>query len=258
VRRRSLTRKLTGAVLAGVPFVALAIVVYLMASGRGPQAETRLVVVEPGESLSQIGLRYGVTPEAIAALNCIDDPSRIYPNQVLIVPEGPEARVPASVKERAAALVHVPSDVRSRRWRYIVVHHSAGASGDAHSINDYHTHVRGWRNGLGYHFVIGNGSATPDGFIEAGPRWARQMDGAHAESPGNRMNREGIGICLVGNFEQGPASEAQMRALVQLVRALQRRHGIPRRRVIGHRDVKQGHTVCPGSHFSIEQLRKML
>jgi len=258
MRQRRPKSTLTGAVLASVPFVALALVVYLAATGRKEATDTCLVVVESGDTLSAIGRRYGATPEQIAALNRIDDPSRIYPSQVLLVPAKPDARLPRTLAERVRALTQVPSEVRARRWRYIVVHHSASASGSARSINDYHTNVRGWSNGLGYHFVIGNGTATPDGFIEVGPRWAKQLHGAHAKSPGDRMNRTGIGICLVGNFEETHPTDAQMQALVELVRRLQRRYNIPSRNVIGHRDVIEGYTVCPGRNFSLERLREML
>ena len=258
MRQHKWIRKLAGAVLTSVPFIALALVVYFSVAGHTEKFDTRLVVVEPGDTLSGIGLRFGVTPEAIASLNTIEDPSRIYPNQVLLVPVKPDARLPESLKQRVVAFTQVPPGVRPRRWRYIVVHHSAAASGSARSINDFHANVRGWRNGLGYHFVIGNGSATPDGFIEAGPRWAKQLAGAHAKSPENRMNRTGIGICLVGNFEETHPTDAQMRTLVALVRRLQRRYNIPSRNVIGHRDVVKGYTVCPGKNLSIERLRKML
>ncbi len=241
-----------------VPVVALALVIFLSFTGRRDRFDTHLVVVEPGDTLSEIAARFGVTPDGVASLNAINDPSRIHPNQVLLVPSGPDARLPESLAERVVALTQTPRGVRHRRWRYIVIHHSATTSDCARTINDFHTNVRGWPNGLGYHFVIGNGSRTPDGWIEAGPRWARQQPGAHAKSPQNRMNEIGIGICLVGNFEETEPTEAQMEALVALVRRLRQRERIPRRNVIGHRDVIKGYTVCPGRHFSIERLREML
>jgi N-acetylmuramoyl-L-alanine amidase len=258
MRRYTLTRKLAGAVLTGVPFVALALVIVLAGRGRTAQQDTQLVVVEAGDTLSQIAQRFGTTPEALVALNAIENPSRIYPNQVLLVPTKPDARLPQSPGQRVAALTQIPPGVPRRRWRYIVIHHSATSSDCARSINDYHLRVRGWSNGLGYHFVIGNGSRSRDGAIEVGPRWAKQQNGAHALSKNNRMNTIGIGICLVGNFNETQPTEAQMRSLVELVRRLQHRYSIPTRRVIGHRDVIEGYTECPGRHFSIERLRKML
>jgi len=43
-------------------------------------------VVQPGENLFRIALRYGLTADQVAAANGITDPSRIYVGQVLIVP----------------------------------------------------------------------------------------------------------------------------------------------------------------------------
>ena len=54
---------------------------------------------------------------------------------------------------------------------------------------------------LGYHFVIGNGTHTGDGQVEVGSRWGKQKHGAHCKTPDNYYNDHGIGICLVGNFE---------------------------------------------------------
>jgi N-acetylmuramoyl-L-alanine amidase len=258
MRRKRPRRTLGGLVLASVPIVALAVVAYFALAGRKDEPQATLVVVESGDTLSAIGRRTGVAPETIASLNHIADPSRLYPGQVLLVPTSPEARLPRTLEQRVAEITRVPADAPRREWRYIVVHHSAFPTGSAQTLHDYHLHVRRWSNGLGYHFVIGNGTGTPDGFIEAGPRWARQLQGAHAKSPNNEMNEIGIGICLVGNFNETAPSEAQMRALVALVRRLQRRYGIPSRRVIGHRDVVEGHTECPGHNFSIERLREML
>ena len=44
--------------------------------------------VQAGESLSAIGARFGVSYQALAAANGIDDPNRIYAGQVLQLPEG--------------------------------------------------------------------------------------------------------------------------------------------------------------------------
>jgi len=67
-----------------------------------------------------------------------------------------------------------------RRWKYIVIHHSASYKGSASSIDRYHREEKGWENGLGYDFVIGNGRGSRDGQIEVGGRWNKQIKGAHA------------------------------------------------------------------------------
>ena len=144
--------------------------------------------------------------------------------------------------------------IRSSRWRYIIVHHSATDVGCARSFDRYHRMVRKWKNGLGYHFVIGNGTKTPDGFVEAGHRWYYQLEGAHAGVA--KYNQHGIGICLVGNFNKTYPTERQMHALVTLVKQLHAEYGIPYENVLPHRAIKP--TDCPGNNFPWEQFMNEL
>lgn len=48
-------------------------------------------VVQPGESLSQIAVRYGVTMSALAAANGIGNANYIYTGQQLVIPDGSSA-----------------------------------------------------------------------------------------------------------------------------------------------------------------------
>ncbi len=140
---------------------------------------------------------------------------------------------------------------RSPGWKYIIVHHSATKSGNAEIFGEHHRKVRGW-NSLGYHFVIGNGKGSPDGAVEVGERWLRQEVGAHAGSP--EYNARGIGICLVGNFEEDYPTQAQLAAATALCAELCDRYGIDSERILGHRDVKSGgDTLCPGRNFPIKE-----
>jgi hypothetical protein len=132
-------------------------------------------------------------------------------------------------------------------WKYIVIHHSDSERGGAEAFEKFHRVVRGWSGGLGYDFVIGNGSLTPDGRVEVGGRWIRQEDGAHAGV--EEYNKFGIGICLVGDFTKNPPSAAQMQALAKVVNFLCDRYRIPRDRkhIIGHGEIRN--TQCPGPQF---------
>lgn len=164
-----------------------------------------------------------------------------------------QSRQPREVNVPAGALPKGWKVSGNRPWNYIVIHHSATPSGDAKSFG--REHQRKWPNGLGYDFVIGNGTGSGDGEIEVGPRWLRQnegIDGAHA---GNKLyNKEGIGICLVGDFEHGTPSARQMAALRTLCQALMARYGIPAKHVVRHCEVRVGHTDCPGKMFPFPQL----
>jgi N-acetylmuramoyl-L-alanine amidase len=146
-----------------------------------------------------------------------------------------------------------PNATKSDGWRYIVIHHSATPSGGARAFDKMHK-AKGWDE-LGYHFVVGNGTDTADGQVEVGPRWPKQKWGAHAKTPDNRFNNYGIGICLVGNFDNERPTKAQMQNLSKLVAFLMKTYRIPADRVIGHGDTKA--TDCPGRNVHIADVRKM-
>jgi len=137
-----------------------------------------------------------------------------------------------------------------RAWRYIVIHHSHTDRGNAAIFGRYHLNVRGWENGLGYHFVIGNGTDSGDGEVEVGPRWTKQLQGAHAGVW--LYNQFGIGVCLVGDFEKTKPTEKQIKALLELVGYLQAAYKIPQENILRHGDVKN--TKCPGKNFPFEAL----
>ena len=144
-----------------------------------------------------------------------------------------------------------------RKWRYIVIHHSATTVGGAASF--HREHAKKWKNGLGYHFVIGNGSSTQNGEIEVGPRWLRQgkgIDGAHAGN--KRYNKFGVGVCLVGDYSKSGPSKDQIAALRKLCRTLMARYGIPKSRIFPHKDVRRGHTDCPGKKFPFKAFVRSL
>lgn len=167
------------------------------------------------------------------------------------VKSGESVRTPVKPHEKEEPYIIRQLDFYSvRDWRYVVIHHSASASGSAAKFDKYHREKRRWENGLGYHFVIGNGNGTPDGKIEIGNRWIHQIDGAHAGV--QEYNRYGIGICLVGNFNESYPTAAQMASLSALVEYLQNRCRIPSENVIMHRHCRE--TDCPGRKFPYYKL----
>ncbi|MCY3023044.1 MAG: peptidoglycan recognition family protein [Planctomycetota bacterium] len=145
-------------------------------------------------------------------------------------------------------------DVRiTREWRHIVVHHSASANGSLASFDRAHRE-RGW-DGIGYHFVIGNGNGSGDGQVEPTYRWRQQLQGAHAGVA--EYNQHGIGICLVGDFEHnGRPTGRQMASLRALVRFLQVKTGVPTCEVVGHGDFRC--TDCPGKWLDMGAFRASL
>lgn len=157
------------------------------------------------------------------------------------LPDPPAAESPAA-----------PAEPEHTPWRYIIIHHSASASGNAAVFSKMHRR-KGW-DSLAYHFVIDNGKGGPDGRLEVGSRWWQQKHGAHAghlaseEDPErNIYNEFGIGICLVGNLDRHPPTAAQMEMLAKLVAKLREQYGIPEDAIMGHRHVRS--TACPGRYF---------
>ncbi len=151
-----------------------------------------------------------------------------------------------------------PSRVE-KRWTAIIIHHSATAKGNAAIFDKSHRDVNHWE-GVGYHFVLGNGSNSGNGQVEPTFRWRKQKTGAHCGgTPGNWANRDGVGICLVGNFDKTAPTASQMRSLARLVKFMQQRYKIPKSRIYGHGTTPgAGRTNCPGRKFSMAKLKRML
>ena len=150
----------------------------------------------------------------------------------------------------------MPSRGLTRRWQSIVIHHSASAKSTPQNMREYHMNVRGWDE-LGYHFVIGNGVAYEDGKVYVGNRWTQQMHGAHCKTPGNQYNDHGVGICLIGDFQQGQPTARQMDSLARLVAFITQQTGISRSQILTHGGVT-GKTECPGRNFSVASLMNRL
>jgi len=149
--------------------------------------------------------------------------------------------------------VWTPSAV-PRAWKYLVLHHTATESDSMASIDQAHRRRKdpqgkSWL-GIGYHFVIGNGHGMEDGHVEPTFRWRKQLRGAHAGV--GRYNDEGIGICLVGNFEDDRPTDKQFAAAKQLVGALRKQYGIHRENIVGHNQVKPTH--CPGKNLLLKEI----
>ncbi len=155
------------------------------------------------------------------------------------------------------AAIAPPPDTAIRPWRHLVLHHSASRGGSAQVIDRDHVSQNGW-DGIGYHFVLGNGVDMPLGRIEATFRWRQQSQGAHAGAlPQQKpFNSEGIGVCLIGNYEQQALAPFAERRLVELcAQLIDRIPTLSVGRIIGHRDVPGKTTACPGRGIDLERVR---
>jgi N-acetyl-anhydromuramyl-L-alanine amidase AmpD len=150
-----------------------------------------------------------------------------------------------------------PIDTPMHPWRWIVIHHSGWPKGDTASIDASHVRDRGW-DGIGYHFVIGNGHPMPRGRVDATWRWKQQFHGAHAGSGPEQSpyNQDGIGICVIGNYDDEELDPYVERRLVELCALLiQHSPSLAPAHIIGHRDVPGKETDCPGKRVDIARLR---
>ncbi len=149
---------------------------------------------------------------------------------------------------------YLDADEPIRTWKYIVIHHTATSSGSVESIDQEHSLRRDasgnpWR-GIGYHFLIGNGNGMGDGEVQATFRWRDQLSGAHAGD--RQFNNFGIGICLVGNFEENGPTPAQVKAVSELVSLLKYQFRITEEQILKHGDLKA--TACPGRLFPFRKI----
>ena len=129
-----------------------------------------------------------------------------------------------------------------KKVRRIIVHHSESDFGSAKQFHDWHR-AKGWA-GVGYHFVIGNGSGADDGEVQVGRLPIYQ--GAHCLGE----NSDSIGICLVGSFTNRYPTDEQVKALELLLTWLCHAYKLDPNRegvITGHRDWLA--TSCPGSKF---------
>ena len=103
--------------------------------------------------------------------------------------------------------------IQANHWKYIYIHHSNTASGNAITLGQP-------TGGMGDHFLIGNGDGLMDGEIQVGQRWNQQLV-ALPPTGANKIDRDCISICLVGDFDQTVPTPTQLRRLSQLVSTLQ-------------------------------------
>jgi N-acetylmuramoyl-L-alanine amidase len=166
----------------------------------------------------------------------------------------PFSRQPANYRYLTSATIDAirRAPVQRGRWKFIIVHNSGTRQGNARAFDYYHRRIRRMKNGLAYHFVIGNGTSSRNGQIEIGDRWRRQINGGHVHS--DYMNNIGLGICLVGDFNRDQPTRMQLEACEELIRYLRERCGQSDGRsliVRPHREVNPPRwaTDCPGDAF---------
>jgi hypothetical protein len=109
--------------------------------------------------------------------------------------------------------------VTSNRWKYIYIHHSRTAAGNALTLSKAYGTVRD-------HFVVCNGDGAVDGEIQVGHRWNQQTTALPPRGIA-AIDSKCVSICLVGDFDQTTPTPTQLRRLAQLTSTLQAKFRIP-------------------------------
>ena len=137
---------------------------------------------------------------------------------------------------------------------HIVLHHSLTADSKTVSwqaIRRYHMDAMGWSD-IGYHYGIELVSDRHEVLV------GRPEHLAAAAVREQDMNRLGLHVCLVGNFDIAPPTEVMLEvAAKSILLPLMRRHGIPLVRVVGHH-LYAPYKTCPGSLFDWATLLRLL
>ena len=101
----------------------------------------------------------------LAVANDLTTRSKIKIGDRLVVPEKKE--YPQLSRDFKRQLDR--TSVKSGRWKYIVLHHTATPEGTFRGIDSVHRE-RHMENGIAYHFLIGNGRGMRDGETVASRR----------------------------------------------------------------------------------------
>lgn len=143
--------------------------------------------------------------------------------------------------------------------KYLVLHHNGVAGRTVDDIRRTHK-AKGWAD-TGYHYVIRDDAAAT---LQKGRPVYRDNGNFNPGAHTSGLNHT-IGICLIGNGNLRPFSDAQYAQLRHLVATLQLEFGIPVENVIGHRETvglvpKELATkkTCPGKLFDLPAFRASL
>jgi len=216
--------------------------------------------VQPDDTLPGIARRHGSRMEAIIDANGLAGPG-LRPGDRIFLPGGTVPAAPAAEEDPLAGLrAHDRGDyvlVERSSWtrrapgtnhdpmngiERITLHHTTEHGGMlgkteleiVKAIAHHHRANLGWAD-IGYHYLIGR-----DGKVYEGR--PASMQGAHS---GGANNHHNLGISLIGDFENQRPTGRQERSLIAFLEDVQRRYGVRRKNLLGHRDLKHS-TACPG------------
>ena len=143
----------------------------------------------------------------------------------------------------------------THRWNYIIIHHSAGEYGNIEFLQKVHRERQSKDplDAIPYHYIVGNGKGLGIGVVKSDWRRDWNIWGMHVSRHNVDRNFRGLGICLIGNFENHGISDKQYRAVVKLTKELMQKYNISVENISGHGYTRGEQTKCPGKHFPMER-----
>jgi hypothetical protein len=141
-----------------------------------------------------------------------------------LVPDAATSLFAVDAPRSMDVVFNTHNPVTPNRWKYIYIHHSKTASGNALTLAQA-------TDGMGDHFIIGNGDGLMDGEIQIGQRWNQQQTALCPDGT-NKVGPAWVSIGLVGDFDKTVPTPTQLRRLAQLVGALQGELHVPAANVL--------------------------
>ncbi len=141
----------------------------------------------------------------------------------------------------------IPKFEKANYPEFIIVHHSATPRDLTHFSTIKNNHIGiGWGDIAYHHWIAG----ALDGIGVHIVGRPENKIGAHADT--QKMNYRSVGIALCGDFHPTTANEQpsaeQLATLQTLLDKIRKEKGIPKERVLGHREVPDS-TNCPGDNL---------
>ncbi len=225
--------------------------------------------VVPGDTLSSLSRRTGLTIERIASVNNLRSVDltigdRLWMPDVRLVPSEPltyrpPVQRPQPTRPQTQPRPEVVDDsyeiVPRSAWTKepigpnhvlmggvtrITIHHTDEHAGMhdrsdvdvVRKIENYHRGPERRWAAIGYHYLVGK-----DGKVYEGRPVKYQ--GAHCGD-----NAHNLGISMIGDYQHHLPNSRMLQVLKAFLDDQRTRYSVPTRRVYGHRDIKP--TICPG------------
>ena len=144
---------------------------------------------------------------------------------------------------------------------HVIIHHSLTKDGSVvswNAIRKYHmtpgTISQEGARDIGYHFGVELVGEAYEVLMGRRP----DEDGAHCREA--NMNRFGLGVCFIGNFDEEVPSLGLWQRGLWLVKGLILGHDTPVENVMGHGEAQKSAAfptpkTCPGKLFNMERFR---